>query len=155
MGTVFLRSSVLTLGLLVMPLAGQAMETRSTSSSDNTAPVVSSVYMNPGQTTVIVSWRTNEPSRGSVSYQRYPIVAGESVQVRTSIGWSYRHQLELTGLRPGQWYTLRIGVRDEAGNVSQTQRYYFRTDSAAPSNPPAPPPDDGGGDDDEDLPSCG
>jgi uncharacterized repeat protein (TIGR02543 family) len=105
------------------------IEARFTQTNDTTPPVISDVVTTPDDTSVIVSWTTDEPTTGTVEH-------GLSTDYELGVGGSSSqgtvHEVVLTGLTPETDYHVRVTADDLSGNTSTTPDLVLMT-TAAPA----------------------
>ncbi len=106
---------------------------------DTVSPVITGVYSStPGQTTVTISWATDEASDSQVAYGTTTAYGNTSALDSTL---STSHTLTLTGLTHSTKYYYKVMSRDAAGNLGEDTGspdfYNFTTavyvDTTAPS----------------------
>jgi len=95
---------------------------------DTTAPVISNVSSGtPGQTSVTITWTTNEAADSQVDYgltTSYGSSSGDSNMVTS-------HSRTLTGLTAGTTYHFRVVSKDAASNQATGTDNTFTTTSSA------------------------
>lgn len=91
---------------------------------DTIPPVIKNITSSPqNETTVIVSWFTNEPTAGKLEY-------GKNTQygfTATSEGLKTAHSITIDRLDPNTIYHFRIIAIDEAGNKATSPDNMFTT----------------------------
>jgi hypothetical protein len=111
--------------------------TTSDDPQDTTPPIISSVVTGiPSESTVTITWQTNETSTSYVEYsagnQSYNLSQGTA-------GMTTSHSVTLVGLTPGTLYYFRVRSEDPSGNVARDDNagngYSFVTEEVI-SNPP-------------------
>ncbi|RPJ57401.1 MAG: hypothetical protein EHM12_09220, partial [Dehalococcoidia bacterium] len=92
---------------------------------DVEAPVISNAIAQPGETSAVITWQTDEPATTSLVYGVDPNYneGGSSSEVLTT-----QHTVELDGLLPVTEYYCLISGRDAAGNEG-VYELIFTTDS--------------------------
>lgn len=91
--------------------------------SDTTAPIISSVTVNPSQTSATVSWTTNELATSQVEYG--PTSSYGTATTSTELVTS--HTVVLTGLVLGSTYHFRVVTVDVALNQATSTDQVFTT----------------------------
>jgi hypothetical protein len=94
---------------------------------DTTAPILASIASSTSQTTITVTWTTDEPATSEVEYGltgSYEFTASSSVLVTD-------HSVTLTGLTAATEYHFRAGSRDATGNLGTSTDHVVIT-SAVP-----------------------
>ncbi len=104
---------------------------------DNSSPFISSVNVNPSNTTVNITWNTNENSSAVMYYGTSPLsmiegspttgitIGGSSLLVNTDLTSS--HTAVLTNLLGNTVYYYVLYVRDGTGNESISWPSTFKT----------------------------
>lgn len=109
----------------------------SSGGDDVMAPIISNVNKtNITQTSVTVTWITNEASDSQVDYGTSTSYGSSSPLNSTDVT---SHSVALSGLTAGTLYHYRVKSRDAAGNLAISGDFTFTTLSAADVTPPAPP----------------
>ncbi len=105
--------------------------------SDIDAPTISSLNLNPTNSSVAVNWYTSEGSSAKIFYSNLPIalaesngtspvgISGASVVVNSDLSTS--HTGFVTGLQSNTVYYYVVYVKDGAGNETITWPSTFRT----------------------------
>lgn len=117
-----------TLPVLNLQMAG--------SMSDNArAPIITNVKVNPSRNSVLVSWNTNEATKGVVHFSPSPLttyensnsvnVSGNTTVTDTNLRSS--HNVLVQGLATSTTYYYLVYVTDQAGNVSVSWPSTFQT----------------------------
>ena len=83
---------------------------------ETNAPVISSVFIEPGYLEAVVSWDTSENADALVQYSESPSFLNNFTAYDGA--FAEYHELWLSGLKPNTTYYLRITSRDRAGNVT-------------------------------------
>ena len=101
---------------------------------DRTAPLVENIVITADINYTIVSWTTNEPTKGTVRYGvRKPLKPEHSV--RSSSELSLSHKVKLINLKADTTYKIVIIAHDKQGNKAKTDVRTFTT-LKAPIIPP-------------------
>jgi len=103
--------------------------------SDANAAVFSMVNVGTGSNSVVVSWTTNEPVKGSVFYSTSPLSEYESphsvsiggTEVMSDGVFRNSQSVTLSNLQRDTVYYYDIYVTDASGNASMTMQNTFRT----------------------------
>jgi hypothetical protein len=83
------------------------------SGPDTTAPIISAVNANPGSTTAIITWTTDENATSRVDYG----TSSSSLTLNVSDSTlTTTHSITLPGLTPGTTYFYRVTSADAANN---------------------------------------
>lgn len=89
---------------------------------DTRAPEIYNVQtVTVGLNSVRISWRTNEPTTGMVTYYGSSRYSPRSEVPRGGNNFSTEHEVTLTALNAGQEYHFEIQAADEAGNRSRLE----------------------------------
>lgn len=91
---------------------------------DNVAPSVISSSTVPSGSSITVSWTTNEPSTGQISYGvgfTMNQLTAETTVAQTS------NSITVTGLQPGTLYTMQVMGHDRAGNAYTGNQFSVKT----------------------------
>jgi fibronectin type 3 domain-containing protein len=105
-----------------------------TPKSDTTPPAVTGVSTGaPSQTSVTITWSTDEPATSQVAYGT-STAYGSSTALNTTLVTS--HSQSVTGLSAGTLYHYQVKSSDAAGNPATSADATFRT-AAADTTPPA------------------
>jgi len=109
-----------------------------TSGSDNTAPVISSVSVSEITTSgAKISWNTNESSTGTVWYSQTSSVSTSTASNKSSGSYSLSRSVVLTGLSADTTYYFRVSSKDMSGNETFSSESSFKTlavsDTIAPN----------------------
>lgn len=105
---------------------------------DANAPVISNMHISLGNTTVAISYTTNEASRGTIYYSSSPLTVSESpnnvsitgassASVDTSLRSS--HNIQINGLQANTTYYYMVYTSDASGNVTVSNPSSFRTNN--------------------------
>jgi hypothetical protein len=98
--------------------------------TDTTPPVISGIQVSSlSQTSVRISWTTNEPADRQVEYGTTASY-GASTPLDTSLSTS--HAVVLSGLLPATTYHFRVKSRDAAGNLAVSANQTFTTADTVP-----------------------
>jgi hypothetical protein len=90
---------------------------------DTVAPVISNVQVRvTSPTSVVITWRTDEPSDSRVEYGATAAYGG----VASDAALTTSHSVTLTGLNNSQVYQYRVGSQDPSGNASTSANSSFR-----------------------------
>lgn len=93
---------------------------------DRIAPIIENVIITPSVKSAIVSWTTDEETKGTVRYgTRRPLKPEHSV--RSSAEASTTHRVELSNLKAETTYYLMIVAQDQNGNKTKTEIRTFTT----------------------------
>jgi hypothetical protein len=107
--------------------------------SDTTPPVISNIQVtNIQNTSVTITWTTNELSNSQVEYGLNPCPC--SLNTLKDPNMVTNHTRTLTALLPNTTYHYRVKSWDAAGNLGVSSDRTFTT--ASGGNPPPPPPND-------------
>ncbi len=124
-------------GPLTLAAINAQMSGGMTSGSDQSAPLISNVGVNPGNNSVVIGWITNESAAALVYYSTSPLVvtegsgssavtiSGTSLVVHTDLRTA--HSATITGLQSATTYYYVIYVKDGSGNESVTSQASFKT----------------------------
>jgi hypothetical protein len=96
---------------------------------DTTPPIISDIQVAPGETSVTITWTTNEPATSSVAYG--PSAAYENGSVDDS-ALVTEHTITLTSLIPGSIYHYQVTSVDGSGNAASSSDLNFRTSGVSP-----------------------
>ena len=102
---------------------------RDASSLEQDPPGISAVVVDPAETSVTVTWSTDEPASGIVSWGQAAAGDDGTVGDGAMVG---DHLLTVTGLQPGTTYHYTVGGRDAAGNSTVTAEATFTTQGGVP-----------------------
>ncbi len=91
---------------------------------DTTPPVISDIFIDEGTTTADVSWKTDEPAEGEVSYG---LTSSYELGSITETSFKTEHNLQISGLVPETDYHLKIKSTDQAGNEAFSNDLPFST----------------------------
>lgn len=107
---------------------------------DTVAPAISALAANPGTTTVIIAFATNEPARTElfVGTANPPVTTTPNAAKQT---FASAHSYALAGLSSGTTYHYLIAAIDRAGNRATSSQGTFTTGSSGTSTPPPPSAD--------------
>jgi peptidoglycan hydrolase-like protein with peptidoglycan-binding domain len=97
--------------------------------------MISNVSLNIGRNTAVVSWNTNDSSKGVVYYSTSPLTTYEhenSVDVSgntaiTDTNYRTSQSVSITGLLPNTTYYYLVYTTNQSGNVSVTWPASFQT----------------------------
>ncbi|MGE3139740.1 MAG: DUF1349 domain-containing protein [Thermoleophilia bacterium] len=92
--------------------------------ADTLPPLVHNVQTAPAQTSIGVTWATDESATGSVRYGLTPALELGTVP---HAGSSTSHQVNLTGLQAGQTYHLRVVSTDSGGRQATSSTFTAAT----------------------------
>jgi len=106
------------------PNKGNQASNTLTFTSDQTLPVISNVVVLSTGSSATITWDTNEPANGQVSYGATASYTASST-LETSLGTM--HTATLTGLSAGTTYHFQIQSIDAAGNAAVTSDATFVT----------------------------
>lgn len=98
-------------------------------SNDQTPPQISSISSQPGSTTAVINWTTNEPASTEVLYGTDQ---NNLNQTYSDANLTLNHQAGLSGLNTLTTYYFRVRSRDAAGNVSTSAVQSFTTTATPP-----------------------
>lgn len=98
-------------------------------SSDTTAPTISSVVATPSQTSVTVTWTTNEASSSKVDYGATNYYGSTTTETDTATRVT-NHSVTIAGLTANTTYHYRVKSTDAAGNMATSIDYVFTTIAA-------------------------
>ena len=96
------------------------------SAADTSAPqLIGQPSASVSDTTVTVSWKTNEKAKSQVKYS-----LGTAYEFPSSFTYEYsnNHSVFLSGLSPNQEYHYQLISRDPSGNVMTSGDYSFKTE---------------------------
>ena len=115
----------------VTPVAATAdpPQPRDASSLEQDPPGISAVVVDPAETSATVTWSTDEPASGVVSWGQAAAGDDGTVGDGAMVG---DHLLTVTGLQPGTTYHYTVGGRDAAGNNAVTAETTFTTPGGVP-----------------------
>jgi subtilisin family serine protease len=101
-----------------------------TATIETNAPVIASVFIEPGYLEALVSWSTSEPADALVQYSEAPDSFPNNFTAYSPV-LATEHELFLSGLKPNTTYYVRVSSRDRAGNTTTDdnngQLYTFTT----------------------------
>ena len=103
---------------------------------DTTGPVMSNINENESDTSVVITWQTDEEATSRLVYG-----GGASGEVPLSSAYTTSHSVEITGLTASTYYYYQIYVYDRNGNLTKLKPWRDFT-TLDGSNPPPPPPAD-------------
>ncbi len=109
--------------------------------ASNTTPIISEVSLHEiTDTSVNISWITNEPANSQIEYG-----TNEDYGFTTSLGTAriLSHEQSLINLLPNTQYHVRVRSMNIVGNLAVSSDYVFTTISSSPQEPP--PGESGGG----------
>lgn len=120
---------------------GTGTTTPPATGSDTTAPTISSIVASPAQTSVGITWSTNEPASGKVYYgTTSPLNLASAASVNESSWWSQwhtNHSVNIAGLAASTTYYFIVESKDKKGNTATSTQQSFKTaatpDTTAPS----------------------
>jgi subtilisin family serine protease len=98
-------------------------------SNDQTPPQISSISSQPGSTTAVITWTTNEPASTEVLYGTDQ---NNLNQTYSDANLTLNHQAGLSGLNTLTTYYFRVRSRDAAGNVTTSAVESFTTTATPP-----------------------
>jgi subtilisin family serine protease len=98
-------------------------------SNDQTPPQISSISSQPGSTTAVITWTTNEPASTEVLYGTDQ---NNLNQTYSDANLTLNHQAGLSGLNTLTTYYFRVRSRDAAGNVTTSAVQSFTTTATPP-----------------------
>lgn len=102
--------------------------------TDTTPPVLSAVSENNvTETSVNITWTTNEPANSLVEYGITTAYGSTSALGTSSVN---NHNRPLSNLSPGTTYQYRVLSADAAGNQATSGNFSFVTTSAPDTTPP-------------------
>lgn len=104
---------------------------------DTIGPVITAVGASASDTTATVSWTTNEPADGQVSYGLTGAY-GTATAIESALATS--HSIPLSGLTTGTTYHLSVSSVDAAGNSASSADSTFTTTSPAVPTVTVPTP---------------
>jgi len=110
---------------------------------DTTPPVISDVTFTVADTSVVISWTTDEPATSTV---RYGETTDYGESITADVPLSATHEVILTGLKEATTYHFVVVSEDEEGNEATSEDYSFVTKDLTPPSPSqisAEPTDDG------------
>jgi hypothetical protein len=92
--------------------------------NDTFEPILSAIKASPLDTSVIITWITNEPATSQVGYGFVT-----PTELETVISWSYvtSHTVLITGLTEGTSYVFSVRSQDFSGNLSVSNTLSFQT----------------------------
>lgn len=106
---------------------------------DTVASTLTSVNLAPNRTAAVITFATNEQTRGKVYYSTTPLVIQEAagpgfsptISGTTSeeAGMSMSHTMTITGLQPNTTYYLVVQATDAYGNITVTNQLLMTTSS--------------------------
>lgn len=96
--------------------------------TDITAPVISNVSTNESETSVIITWDTNEASSSFVDYGTTNSYGTTTAEIDTSPR-VISHSVTITGLSAETTYHFRLNSTDASSNTGQTADDTFTTDA--------------------------
>jgi hypothetical protein len=104
---------------------------------DGLPPVITDVQtQNPGENSIEIVWKTNEPADSNVDYALGPIGLSPYTMIASDSSMVMDHKLTLSGLIPGRTYHFRIRSFDFERNEGVSSDYQFATPTgAAPAVP--------------------
>ena len=94
-------------------------------SSDVVAPRISRIRDEEATSSVVISWRTNEPATSQVHYG-VSTTLGSSTALDTDLATS--HSVTVTGLTPDTDYYYKVESQDAAGNLRTSDLRAFDTE---------------------------
>ncbi|MBI4422906.1 MAG: fibronectin type III domain-containing protein, partial [Elusimicrobia bacterium] len=101
---------------------------------DNTAPGIEEVAVERALRSVVVRWRTTEPSESTLEYGRTKGLGQSAPEVAAR---SREHSRRLEGLEADTAYYFQLRATDAAGNAAETAIDRFST--LPDTTPPSPP----------------
>lgn len=98
-------------------------------STDTTAPIISSIIATPGTTTASVAWNTNELADSAVFFSTSLPVNTNATgsQMVSSDAKVFGHNLTLNNLSASTTYFVVIRSRDASGNAAMSSTFSFTT----------------------------
>ncbi len=103
---------------------------------DTSAPIISSIAVNPGETSATITWSTNEDASSIVEYGRtisYGTTTEEDVLPMVT-----QHSVTITGLTQNTAYHFDVKSKDASGNTGTSSDNTFTTDTAVVILPATP-----------------
>ncbi|QQR50515.1 fibronectin type III domain-containing protein [Candidatus Nomurabacteria bacterium] len=103
---------------------------------DTTDPVISSIAVDPGETSATITWNTNENASSIVEYGRtisYGTTTEEDVLPMVT-----QHSVTITGLTQNTAYHFDVKSKDASGNTGTSSDNTFTTDAAVVIPPVTP-----------------
>ena len=97
--------------------------------NDQTPPQISGISSQPGSTTAVITWTTNEPASTEVLYGTDQ---NNLNQTYNDANLTLNHQAGLSGLNTLTTYYFRVRSRDAAGNLSTSAVQSFTTTATPP-----------------------
>lgn len=104
---------------------------------DTVASTLTSVNLAPSRTAAVITFATNEQTRGKVYYSTTPLVIREAagpgflptISGTTSeeTGMSMSHTMTITGLQPNTTYYVVVQSTDSYGNITVTNQLMMTT----------------------------
>jgi len=91
---------------------------------DTSLPVISDISTENGETSISITWKTNEISGSRMKIRREGDATADDVGTQS---FTLEHQVEATGLLPGTDYRIKLISRDPSGNETETQEMEYRT----------------------------
>ncbi len=133
--------TTLSLGLIMLG-AGAISASAQTTSTDQTAPVISGVGVtNITQTSAAINWTTNEPADSQVEYGTSTSY-GTATPIYTAT--TTAHQITVSGLTASTTYHYIVKSKDPSGNTATSTDFIFATlVGTTTSTPPSTPPTEG------------
>lgn len=106
---------------------------------DTSSPVIANSWISTTRNGATINWTTNDPSRGQVYYDTFPIQSNEAsghAQLAYVSGAFAPNNMDvhgsqsvhIQGLSPNTFYYYLTRAIDSSGNVSMTVQKSFRTD---------------------------
>ncbi|UCF30189.1 MAG: hypothetical protein JSV26_08955, partial [bacterium] len=99
----------------------------------NNAPVISSLAAAPGDTSVVITWTTDEPATSDVAYAEGNTLTSATVIPDPAL--TTDHSVTISGLDPGILYSYRVTSADIFDNSTSSARNEFTTANATPPGP--------------------
>jgi len=99
---------------------------------DITPPSIKNITVTHANSTIIITWMTNETADSLV---KYGTSSGNYTLRKYNSSYVKYHRIVLSGLLPNTTYYFVVNSTDEAGNSNQSSEYSFLT----PPTPPRPP----------------
>jgi hypothetical protein len=119
------------------PTLGGPITVATAATPDTTAPLISDIAVSEiGETSVVITWKTNEAATSTVAFGTAPGSLGES---RADVALTTEHRLVLTGLADGTTYYFTVSSADAASNGATSSEGSFATRARAVDNPPSAP----------------
>ncbi|MDO8564949.1 MAG: fibronectin type III domain-containing protein [bacterium] len=101
--------------------------------ADSKPPVISNVVATAATSSVLVSWKTNEPAHSSVFYGTTSSMSVSATSTSVVVGATLteKHQVRIIGLQADTRYYVVVSSTDVKGNTRTTSEFSVKTASGS------------------------